>query len=177
VVVAAHSSTTTVFKADTYPCQVYPLPGYVSGETNTAPVEEVAPVMVTVVEAHAPIFVGAVIEDPVCAPPVTLRVAAEIFAVLVVFPSAEKENVAAVLIAGAPSERMKVVAEPLTADVPTCPVGLAPLLPAGHAVIQFAPLIQYAAAVDDPATARAKDELSIPIPTFPPKNDLAASSP
>ena len=59
--------------------------------------------------------------------PVAVNVFAPMFAVLVVLPSALKENVAAWLIAGAPSERMNVFAEPLTAVVPREPLGLAPV--------------------------------------------------
>jgi hypothetical protein len=60
------------------------------------------------------------------------NVAAEMFAVLVVLPSAENAKVAAWLIAGAPSERMKVEAEPAMVVVPTEALGVAPLVPVGH---------------------------------------------
>jgi hypothetical protein len=61
------------------------------------------------------------------------------FPVLVVFPKALKENVAAWLMVGAPSERIKVVEEPLTIEVPIevegfAAVGMVPVAHVGHAI-------------------------------------------
>jgi len=113
------------------------------------------------------------IVDAVVAAPVISIDAAVIFPVLVVFPSAEKENVAAVLIAGAPSERMKVVAEPFTAVVPICPVGLAPVAPAQEPTtsvpVAFVPmqfLLRRLRSVMSPLTSSAVAGVVVPMATL-----------
>ena len=70
---------------------------------------------------------------------VPVYVEAWMFPVLVVFPKALKENVAAWLMVGAPSERIKVVEEPLTIEVPIevegfAAVGMVPVAHVGHAI-------------------------------------------
>jgi len=96
VAVAAHSTIVTVLAAETYPCQVTPLPGFFCGITNTEPVDDVAPVIVTVAVLQEPVVnAEPPIVEAVEVAEVMLMDAAVIFAVLVVLPSAENESAAA----------------------------------------------------------------------------------
>ena len=99
--------------------------------------------------------------------PFSVKVVAEMLPVEVVLPSAEKENVAAWLIAGAASLRMKVEADPLTAERPTLAEGFAPVAVehVAHAIVMLVLLVVDVAMVSGALTANEPPSQSEFAPT------------